>query len=457
MDDDKSTAPLGLLSLPTEVLLQVLLAVDEPWAVHHTAKLFLAISEDEHYLFLRDISLPASLVVWNAIKRRGPRLTPEYLQRLLDFGAPVPIAFAQLLTNPRIPRPAPARALHATLVALPARTRALIVAAHIRVPSLDDDGPAHGFVWDALIHDDDQRVFESLFGAASGRYVGTAARALFDIRGFVPFCGGRSDAERGVGSLEGAFDVAFKCMAQTPSNPSLLSALLSSATVSTLIRTDERDLKSRLLVNAFAIGGTQCGAYLMQERAFWRSRLNVVGALLRLALVEQDINGFMETVTAPSPTWPPAREFPLALSSSTTGRDSALDFLKPEHTADSIAKQLLAHIVLRTEAEDGPAWFLKYHISLGRIYSYYSQLGGDGESLCAALESMACAAIDELFGSKQAAMRRCGGRIVSETTTAWTLCEKFGPRPREKVLNAVRAKIEQLFNGENQIVPFRFL
>ncbi|KAG8704829.1 hypothetical protein FRC08_002013 [Ceratobasidium sp. 394] len=41
MDYDKTT----LLSLPTEVLLQVLLAVDEPWAIHHTAKLFLALSE----------------------------------------------------------------------------------------------------------------------------------------------------------------------------------------------------------------------------------------------------------------------------------------------------------------------------------------------------------------------------------------------------------------------------
>jgi hypothetical protein len=121
----------------------------------------------------------------------------------------VPIAFAQLLANPRIPRPAPARALHATLIALPARTRALLIAAHIRTPTPEDDVPAQGFIWDALVHDDDQRVFESLFGAPTARSICTPARALFDARGFVPFCGGQSEADRGVGSLEGAFDVAF--------------------------------------------------------------------------------------------------------------------------------------------------------------------------------------------------------------------------------------------------------
>ncbi|KAG8747321.1 hypothetical protein FRC10_001500 [Ceratobasidium sp. 414] len=457
MDYDKTAAALGLLSLPTEILLQVLLAVDEPWAIHRTAKLFLAISEDEHYLYLRDTSLPLSLIVWNAIKRRGPLLTPEYLQRLLEFGAPVPIAFAQLLTNPRIPRPAPARALHATLVALPARTRALIVAAHIQVPSLDDDGPIHGFVWDALIHDDDQRVFESLFGAPSSRSVSASARALFDIRGFVPFCGGRSDAERGVGSLEGAFDVAFsmspalslnQCIAQTPSNPSLLSALLASTTVRTLIATDEHDLKSRLLVNAFTIAGTQCAARLMQERAFWRPRLDVIDALLRLTPAELDINSFMENVTTPPSAWPlsPRESSSLALSSPTTSRYPARSycFPNPEHTINSIATQLLAQIDLHARTEDGPAWFLEYHMSLGRIYTYYSQLDGAGEALCTSLESMACVAVDELFNSKQAAERKHEGR-VSETTTAWALCEKFGPRPREKVLGAVRAKIGQLF------------
>ncbi|KAG9119342.1 hypothetical protein FRC07_005679 [Ceratobasidium sp. 392] len=34
---------------------------------------------------------------------------------------------------------------------------------------------------------------------------------------------------------------------------------------------------------------------------------------------------------------------------------------------------------------------------------------------------------------------------MSETTTAWTLCEKFGSRPREKILSAVRTKVEELF------------
>jgi hypothetical protein len=45
MDSDKPTAALGLLALPTELLIQVLLAVDEPRAIHHTAKIFFAISE----------------------------------------------------------------------------------------------------------------------------------------------------------------------------------------------------------------------------------------------------------------------------------------------------------------------------------------------------------------------------------------------------------------------------
>lgn len=190
--------------------------------------------QDEHYLFLRDTSLPPALIVWNAIRRWGPRLSPEYLKRLLgefsprpghhalplpfnslispspDFGAPVPLAFAQLLTNPRIPRPAPARALHATLTALPAHVRALLVSARIRAPQSSE---AERFIWDALIHDDDQRVFESLFGAPSARHVTAPAQVLFDVKGFVPFCGGRSEAERGVGSLEGAFDVAFSTFA----------------------------------------------------------------------------------------------------------------------------------------------------------------------------------------------------------------------------------------------------
>lgn len=39
------------------------------------------------------------------------------------------------------------------------------------------------------------------------------AQALFDVKGFVPFCGGKNEAERGVGSLEGAFEVAFSALA----------------------------------------------------------------------------------------------------------------------------------------------------------------------------------------------------------------------------------------------------
>lgn len=40
-----STVTLGLLALPTELLIHVLLAIEEPWAIHHSAKIFFAISE----------------------------------------------------------------------------------------------------------------------------------------------------------------------------------------------------------------------------------------------------------------------------------------------------------------------------------------------------------------------------------------------------------------------------
>ncbi|QRW04094.1 Ecl1 domain protein [Ceratobasidium sp. AG-Ba] len=453
MSSDSYTAP-GLLSLPTEVILQLLLAVDEPWAIHHTAKLFLAISEDEHYLYLRDTALPLSLIVWNAIKRRGPRLTPEYLQRLLDFGAPVPIAFAQLLTNPRIPRPAPARALHATLTALPARTRALIVAVHIRVPSLDE--PVSGFVWDALIHDDDQRVFESLFGAPGNRIVSASARALFDVRGFVPFCGGRSDTERGVGSLEGAFDVAFKCMTQTPPNPSLLCSALLDHNLDTSFN---RRTRPQIPL------ARQC---ICNRRNAMRSSLDARTSVLAASAgcggsaaqitTETDINDFMQVVTAPSPVWPPAPHNPTCLASpllpassfTSADRNSGPGlFCEPEHTISTIAQQLLARIGARAQAEDGAAWFLKYHTSLGRIYAYYNRIGEGGGALCVSLESMACAAVHELFDSKRAAKRRYEGTAVTETSTAWTLCERFGPRTREKVLSAVRAQVEQLLHDRS--------
>lgn len=69
---------------------------------------------------------------------------------------------------------------------------------------------------------------------------------------------------------------------QTSPNSSPLLALLSSTTVCKLIATDEGNLKSRLLVNAFATAGTQCAALLMRHRAFWRPRLNVAEALLKL-------------------------------------------------------------------------------------------------------------------------------------------------------------------------------
>ncbi|KAF8602885.1 hypothetical protein BDV93DRAFT_557070 [Ceratobasidium sp. AG-I] len=457
MTAGNSTVELGLLALPTELLIHVLLAVEEPWAIHHSAKIFFAISEDEHYLFLRDTSLPPPLIVWNAIKRWGPQLSPEYLQRLLDFGAPVPLAFAQLLTNPRIPRPAPARALHATLMSLPAHTRVLLVSVHIRVPS---NLETERFIWDSLIHDDDQRVFESLFGTPNARNITAPAQALFDVRGFVPFCGGKSEAERGVGSLEGAFEVAYKSFVSTPTNSSPLLALLSSTTVCTLIATDEGNLKSRLLVSALAIAGTQCAAFLMQHRAFWRPRLNVIESLLNLGANENDITTFIETTTSPSPAWPPstsgspttpqlAHHFPNSCNAQALPPTYWLP--KPEHTTDSIANALLRYTNSRAQSEDGPSWFLKYHASLGRIYAYFAQQPNQlAQSLCNALSNMACAATDELFAPNQSVCKYEGagaGRMWGDTTTAWTLCEKFGAAPRERVLCAVRKKVEELVRG----------
>jgi hypothetical protein len=168
----------------------------------------------------------------------------------------------------------------------------------------------------------------------------------------------------------------------------------------------------------------------------------------------------MQTVTVPSPAWPPSTSdspaltssSPITSSTSSSSQDPTPQtwLPKPEYTTNSIARQLLAEIDSRAQSEDGPAWFLKYHTSLGRIYAYYSTLGGEGEPLCASLESMACAATDELFRPKRAAMKQ-EGRVVSETTTAWALCEKFGPGPRAKVLSAVRAKVEELLiHGKSQ-------
>lgn len=35
-----------------------------------------------------------------------------------------------------------------------------------------------------------------------------------------------------------------------------------------------------------------------------------------------------------------------------------------------------------------------------------------------------------------------------DTTTAWTLCEKFGAAPKERVLHAVGKKVGELVRGE---------
>ncbi|KAF8751717.1 hypothetical protein RHS01_08495 [Rhizoctonia solani] len=252
--------------------------------------------EDEHYLYLRDIRLPPSLVIWNAIRRRGVGLSPEYLQRLIDGGALVPFSFAQLLTNPRIPRPAPARALHKLLQSLQPMTKALLVGAHMKP------------ITAALTHDDDQR----------------SAKALFDHRAFVPYSLGD---ETDVGSLHGAFTSAF-AESYAKGNESPLDALLESETVCTLIKTDERDLKSHVLVEAFAIVGSELGSRLLRHDAFWRPRVNIVEALLRLNSSEASLARFMEIATTRSTPFPP-----------TNGRMSGLDYT-PEAIMHALSSKL---------------------------------------------------------------------------------------------------------------------
>jgi hypothetical protein len=120
-----------------------------------------------------------------------------------------------------------------------------------------------------------------------------------------------------------------------------------------------------------------------------------------------------------------------------------------DHTVDSIAYALLGQLNARAQAEDGPVWFLKNHFSLGRIYAYYSKLVDESSQLlCASLECLAYRATDELVRSKRR-HQICGTpRTWFDTTALWSLCERFGPNLKEKVLSDVRAKVEELFHGE---------
>lgn len=178
----------------------------------------------------------------------------------------------------------------------------------------------------------------------------------------------------------------------------------------------------------------------------------------RKGLAENDVVAFIGTVTSPSPTWPPSNSlvsppvYHISDSSTTQTSIPAYWLPKPEHTVDSIANDLLHYTSNRAQSEDGPSWFLKHHASLGRIYAYYVQQPTQlAQSLCGVLSSMACAAADELFAPKRSIHKHEGagtGRMWSDTTVAWTLCEKFGSAPRERVLCAVREKVEELVRGE---------
>ncbi|CAE7191343.1 unnamed protein product [Rhizoctonia solani] len=403
----------SLLSIPTELLIEILLCVDEPWAVHHANKLFFAISEDEYYLYLRDVRLPPPLVVWNAIRRRGAGLSPEYLQRLIDGGALVPFSFAQLLTNPRIPRPAPARALHKNLQSLQPVTRALLVAIHMRP------------ITAALTHDDDQRVFEALFGAPTTRNVQWAAKALFDHRAFVPYSLGD---ETGVGSLHGAFKSAFESYGK--GNESLLDALLDSETVCALVKTDERDLKSHILVDAFAIAGSEMVSRLLEHAAFWRPRVDIARAILKLNSSETSLERFMQVATTPSTPFPPSK-----------GNMSGLDC-----TPDTIAKAVRSKL----SSKVSPEWFIKHHKSLARIYTHFSSSDcAVGPDMCAQLDSLAQVAVDDIFQSSTNGKHH-------DAPTLWTLYSSFGHDVKERIVLGVRGKIKELVYGNTHQPPFTF-
>ncbi|KAF8704696.1 hypothetical protein RHS03_05959, partial [Rhizoctonia solani] len=399
----------SFLSIPPELLIEVLLNVEEPWAIHHTNRLLLTVSEDEHYLYLRDIRLPPSLVIWNAIRRRGVGLSPEYLQRLIDGGALVPFSFAQLLTNPRIPRPAPARALHKLLQSLQPMTKALLVGAHMKP------------ITAALTHDDDQRVFEALFGVLTVRNVRGAAKALFDHRAFVPYSLGD---ETDVGSLHGAFTSAF-AESYAKGNESPLDALLESETVCTLIKTDERDLKSHVLVEAFAIVGSELGSRLLRHDAFWRPRVNIVEALLRLNSSEASLARFMEIATTRSTPFPP-----------TNGRISGLDYT-PEAIMHALSSKLSRKI--------SPEWFIKHHKSLGRIYSYFTS---SNPSLCEQLDSLAQITLENVFRPSAVSEHH-------DSTMLWSFYSQFGGSTKENIVREVRGKVNELVYG-NPHPPYTF-
>ncbi|CAE6470562.1 unnamed protein product [Rhizoctonia solani] len=402
----------SLLSIPTELLIEILLCVEEPWSIHHTTKLFFAISEDEHYLYLRDVRLPPSLVIWNAIRRRGVGLSPEYLQRLINGGALVPLSFAQLLTNPRIPRPAPARALHKTLQSLQPMTKAILVGAHMSP------------ITDALTHDDDQRVFEALFGAPNARNVRGAAKALFDYRAFVPYSLGD---EMGVGSLHGAFKSAFESYVK--GNESLLGALLDSETVCVLLKTDERDLKSHILVEAFAIAGSDLVSRLLEHGAFWRPRVDVVQAMLRLNPSETNLERFMEVVIAQSTPFPPSN-----------GEMSGLDYA-PDMIAEALCS-VLSH-------ELPSDWFIKHYKSLARIYSYFSSSSAATTDVCVQLDSLAQVALDDIFQPATKGKHH-------DAPTLWTFYSNFGHDVKERIVLSVRRKIKELVYGNPHQPPFTF-
>ncbi|CUA70909.1 hypothetical protein RSOLAG22IIIB_04399 [Rhizoctonia solani] len=403
----------SLLSVPTELLIEILLCVEEPWAIHHTNKLFFTISEDEYYLYLRDVQLPPPLVIWNAIRRRGVGLSPEYLQRLIDAGATVPFSFAQLLTNPRIPRPAPARSLHKTLQSLQPMTKAFLIAFHMKP------------ITSALTHDDDQRVFEALFGAPTTRNVRGAAKALFDQRAFVPYSLGD---ETGVGSLHGAFKSAFESYVK--GNESLLDALLDSETICALLRTDERDLKSHVLVEAFAIAGSETAARLLKHEAFWRPRVNIIQAMLKLNSSEASLERFMQVATAESTASP-----------SSNGKMSGLDY-----TPDMIAQALRSTF----SSQLSPEWFISHHKSYARMYTYFAASSSAvGADACAQLDSLAQVALGHIF---QPSMN---GKHY-DAPTLWAFYSNFGNSVKERIILGVRGKIKELVYGDSHQPPFTF-
>ncbi|KDN49882.1 hypothetical protein RSAG8_01947, partial [Rhizoctonia solani AG-8 WAC10335] len=205
---------------------------------------------------------------------------------------------------------------------------------------------------------------------------------------------------------------------------------LDSETVCILLKTDEGDLKSHVLVEAFAIAGSEMVSRLLKHGAFWRPRINIIQAMLRLNLSEASLERFVEVATTRSTPFPPSN-----------GRMSGLDC-----TPDMIAQALRSTLSQKLSHE----WVIKHHKSLARIYTYFSSSGSAiGTDVCAQLDSLAQVALDDIFQPSTNGKHH-------DAPTLWTLYSHFGHDVRERIVLAMRGKIKELVYGNSHQPPFTF-